>query len=77
VRTGRTGGCARGYGGWTRGKHLGRPATPLRVVNEIEALATSTDLSIRQIQGKIAGKASRGIVGEITKRARAAQPATL
>ena len=61
----------------TRGKHLGRPATPLRVVNEIEALATSTDLSIRQIQGKIAGKASRGIVGEITKRARAAQPATL
>src|SRR5208337_3979125 len=53
----------------TRGKHLGRPATPLRVVNEIEALATSTDLSIRQIQGKIAGKASRGIVGEITKRA--------
>src|SRR5208283_2210689 len=61
----------------TRGKHLARPATPLRVVNEIEALATSTDLSIRQIQGKIAGKASRGIVGEITKRARAAQPATL
>jgi len=43
----------------------------------IEALVTSTDLSIRQIQGKIAGKASRGIVGEITKRARAAQPATL
>ena len=61
----------------TRGKHLGRPATPLRVINEIETLATSTDLSIRQIQGKIAGKASRGIVGEITKRARAAQPATL
>lgn len=57
--------------------HLGRPATPLRGVNEIEALPTSTDLSIRQIQGKIAGKASRGIVGEITKRARAAQPATL
>jgi hypothetical protein len=32
--------------------------------------ATSTDLSIRQIQSKIAGRASRGIVGEITKRAR-------
>jgi DNA invertase Pin-like site-specific DNA recombinase len=61
----------------TREKHLARPATPLRIVNEIEALATSTDLSIRQIQGKIAGKASRGIVGEITKRARAAQPTTL
>ena len=41
---------------------------------EIEALATSTDLSIRQIQSKIAGRASRGIVGEITKRARAGQP---
>jgi hypothetical protein len=37
------------------------------------ALATSTDLSIRQIQEKIAGRASRGIVGEITKRVRATQ----
>jgi len=46
-------------------------------VNEIEALATSTDLSIRQIQAKIGGRASRGIVGEITKRARALQPAPL
>jgi DNA invertase Pin-like site-specific DNA recombinase len=54
----------------TRGKHLGRPATPQRVITEIETLATSTDLSIRQIQGKIAGRASRGLVGEITKRAR-------
>lgn len=57
-----------------RGKHLGRPAIPKWVVSEIEALATSTDLSIRQIQARIAGRASRGIVGEITKRARAAQP---
>src|SRR5271165_2348948 len=55
-----------------RGRHLGRPATTQRVIHEIEALATSTDLSIRQIQSKIAGRASRGIVGEITKRARAA-----
>ena len=39
--------------------------------------ATSTDLSIRQIQSKIAGRASRGIVGEITKRARAGQPTVL
>jgi len=54
-----------------RGRHLGRPATPQRVVSEIEALATSTDLSIRAIQKRIAGRASRGIVGEITKRARA------
>ncbi len=57
----------------TRGKHLGRPALPRRVITEIETLATSTDLSIRQIQRKIAGRASRGIVGEVTKRARAAQ----
>jgi rRNA-processing protein FCF1 len=61
----------------TRGKHLGRPAIPQRVIREIEALATSTDLSIRQIQSKIAGRASRGIVGEITKRARAGQPTVL
>ena len=54
-----------------RGKHLGRPAIPKRVVSEIEALATSTDLSVRQIQARIAGRASRGIVGQITKRARA------
>ncbi len=60
-----------------RGRHLGRPSTPQRVVSEIEALATSTDLSIRAIQQRIAGRASRGIVGEITKRARAAQAQTL
>ncbi len=57
-----------------RGRHLGRPGTPQRIVSEIEALATSTDLSVRAIQKQIAGRASRGIVGEITKRARAAQP---
>ena len=61
----------------TRGKHLGRPATPQRVIAEIETLATSTDLSIRQIQIKIAGRASRGLVGEITKRARNTAPAAL
>ncbi len=44
---------------------------PQRVVSEIEALATSTDLSIRAIRKKMAGRASRGIVGEVTKRARA------
>ena len=51
-----------------RGKHLGRPPVAPRTVSKIEALAASTDLSIRQIQKKIAGKASRGVVGEITKR---------
>jgi DNA invertase Pin-like site-specific DNA recombinase len=58
----------------TRGKHLVRPAIPQRVIGEIEALATSTNLSIRQIQSKIAGRASRGVVREITKRARTTQP---
>jgi DNA invertase Pin-like site-specific DNA recombinase len=61
----------------TRGKHIGRPATPQRVITEIEMLATSTDLSIRQIQGKISGRASRGLVGEITKRARNILPPAL
>jgi DNA invertase Pin-like site-specific DNA recombinase len=61
----------------TRGKHLGRPVTQQRIIREIEALATSTDLSIRQIQSKIAGRASRGIVGEITKRIRATIPTAL
>lgn len=61
----------------TRGKHLGRPATPQRIVTEIEALATSTDLSVRQIHSKIAGRASRELVGEITKRARAGRSPVL
>jgi DNA invertase Pin-like site-specific DNA recombinase len=60
-----------------RGKHLGRPATSKRFVSEIEELAASTNLSIRQIQRKIAGRASRGIVGEITKRARDIQSSAL
>lgn len=54
-----------------RERHLGRPALPKRVVTEIEALAATTDLSVRQMQSKIAGRASRSIVCEITKRARA------
>ena len=60
-----------------RGKHLGRPPTPQHVVSEIVALATTTDLSIRQIQARIAGRASRSMVGEITKRARVTPPAPL
>jgi len=60
-----------------RGKHLGRPATSRRIIGEIEALAMSTDLSIRQIKEKIRGRASRGIVGEITKRVRTIQPSAL
>ena len=60
-----------------RGKRLGRPTTSSRIVGEIEALAASTNLSIRQIQSKIGGRASRSIVGEITKRARTKQPSAL
>jgi DNA invertase Pin-like site-specific DNA recombinase len=61
----------------SRGKHLGRPATQQRIIREIETLATSTDLSIRQIQSKIAGRASRSVVGEVTKRARTRLPAAM
>ena len=60
-----------------RGKRLGRPATSPRIVTEIAALATSTELSIRQIQSKIDKRASRGIVAEITKRALEGNPPTL
>lgn len=60
-----------------RGRHLGRPPMPRRIVGAIEKLASSTDLSIRQIQKKIAGKASRGVVGQIAKRVRATLPAAL
>jgi DNA invertase Pin-like site-specific DNA recombinase len=54
-----------------RGRHLGRPSVPVRIVGEIEALAASSELSVRQIQREIPGKVSRGVVGEITKRIRA------
>lgn len=40
-------------------------------------VSKSTDLSIRQIQNNIAGQASRGIVVEITERARATRPTAL
>jgi DNA invertase Pin-like site-specific DNA recombinase len=60
-----------------RGKQLGRPPLPRHVVAEITALATSTDLSVRKIHEKMAGKASRGIVGEITKQVRSPQTSPL
>lgn len=60
-----------------RGKRLGRPQTPRSLIDEIETIANSTELSIRPIYEKIAGKASRGIVGEITKRIRATLPMAL
>jgi DNA invertase Pin-like site-specific DNA recombinase len=60
-----------------RGRHLGRPPIAQRIVSQIEALAASTDLSIRQIQKQIGGRASRGVVGEIAKRVRAAPSSPL
>jgi len=60
-----------------RGKRLGRPPTPPRVIAEVEALAASTSLSIRHIHRKIAGKVSRARVGEIAKRVRTNSPAPL
>jgi DNA invertase Pin-like site-specific DNA recombinase len=60
-----------------RGKHLGRPPIPNHIVNEIVALATSTELSIRQIQVKISGRASRSMVGVITKQVRSPGPQVL
>ena len=41
-----------------------------RPVSEIEALAASTELGVRQIQREIVGKASRGVIDETTKRVR-------
>jgi DNA invertase Pin-like site-specific DNA recombinase len=60
-----------------RGKHLGRPAIPRHVITEIRALAASTDLSVRNIHEKMAGKVSRGIVGEITKTVRSPRSLSL
>jgi len=60
-----------------RGKHLGRPPIAQRIITEIEALASSTDLSVRQIQKQIAGRFSRGVVGEIAKRVRATPAPTM
>ena len=53
-----------------RGRHLGRPPVAPRLVTTITRLATSTDLSVRQIQARIEGRVSRSTVGEITRRAR-------
>ena len=61
----------------TRGKHMGRPATPTRLVERIEELAGSTDLSIRQIHGALKGRVSRSVVGDVVKRVRAQQQEAL
>jgi DNA invertase Pin-like site-specific DNA recombinase len=53
-----------------RGKHVGRPATPARVVARIEDFAGTTAMSIRQIHEALEGRVSRSVVGEIVKRVR-------
>jgi DNA invertase Pin-like site-specific DNA recombinase len=55
-----------------RGKRLGRPATPGHLVAQVETLAQTTEMSIRQIQEALAGRVSRSAVGQIVKRVRAA-----
>ena len=53
-----------------RGKHLGRPRTPVAVVARIEELAKTTDLSVRDINRSIGAQIGRGVVGDIVKRVR-------
>ena len=51
----------------SRGKRLGRPTTSSHLVARIEELASTTDMSIRQIQNVLKGRVSRSVVGEIVK----------
>jgi hypothetical protein len=53
-----------------RGKRLGRPTTPSPLVTRIEKLATTTDMSIRQIQDALKGRVSRSVIGAIVKGVR-------
>jgi hypothetical protein len=53
-----------------RGKRFGRPRTPAPIVARVEALASTTIMSIRQIYQALGGRVSRSIVGEIVKRVR-------
>lgn len=56
-----------------RGKHLGRPRTPLPLVKRIEGLAETTRMSVRQIRTELDGKVGRSVIGEIVKRVRDGQ----
>ncbi|MDH3599863.1 MAG: recombinase family protein [Candidatus Tectomicrobia bacterium] len=53
-----------------RGKRLGRPVTPPHLVAQVEELAQTTPMSIRQIRDALSGRVSRAVVGEIVKRVR-------
>lgn len=54
----------------SRGKHVGRPRTPMHFVDRIEMLTRTTDLSVRQIYKELKGNVGRGVVGEIVKKMR-------
>ena len=56
-----------------RGKHVGRPSTPVAVTGEIERLARETELSIRQIQDALSVGVGRGVVGQIVKGVRSGE----
>jgi len=53
-----------------KGKHVGRPATPDMVKDEIRRLARETDLSIRKIKKALSADVSRGVVGRVVKKVR-------
>jgi len=54
----------------TKGKHVGRPGTPRRIVERIEKLARTTEMSVRQIHREIGEEAGRSMVGKIVKEVR-------
>jgi len=56
------------------GRHVGRPPTPDKTIQEIERLAEETDLSIRKIKKALKEApdedVSRGVVGRVVKEVR-------
>lgn len=53
-----------------RGKRLGRPKTSTVVVERVEELARTTELSVREIHQKFEARIGRGVVGNIVKQVR-------
>ena len=51
-------------------KKLGRPEIPSYLIQKIEHLAQTTDLSINKIRAEIENKVSRAAVGQIVKKVR-------
>lgn len=53
-----------------KGKTVGRPKTPRRIVVRIEKLARTTQMSVRQIHQETGEVVGRSVVGNIVKEAR-------